>query len=229
MPQTEIVGEYFHREASRFDSIYEDDKSRLEKIIDALFRNVVRKRYKLAMERMGQMNGERILDVGCGSGRYSISAILSGAGEAVGIDLAQNMLELAREFSRKAGVADKCNWVHGDFLKSDAIKGEFDYILAMGFFDYISDPIPFVKLMGEHLKGTLIASFPKRWEFRNFIRKLRLTLFGCGVRYYTINEIRGLFSKAGLKKGNIEIRSLSRDYLVFYSGENDKNTRAVNG
>jgi cyclopropane fatty-acyl-phospholipid synthase-like methyltransferase len=222
VPQTEIVGEYFHREAERFDSIYEDKKGIIQRIIDKLFRGVVRKRFELTVARMGAMKGERVLDVGCGSGRYSMAAALNGAGEVIGVDLASNMLSLAREYSIKAGVKDKCKWLETDFLNCGEIEGDFDYIIAMGFFDYITDPVPFLSRMKMHLDGTLIASFPKRWEFRNFIRKMRLTLFGCGVRYYTISEIKELFSKADLKKGKMEIRILSRDYLVFYSGENDK-------
>jgi len=229
MPQTDTVGEYFHREARRFDSIYEDDKKPCQRIIDALFRGVVRRRYELTMERMGKMNGERILDVGCGSGRYSISAALAGAGEAIGIDLAPNMIALAEEYSQRAGVSDRCKWMKADFLVSDEIKGKFDYILAMGFFDYVSNPVAFLKKMKGLLKGTLIASFPKRWEARNFIRKVRLSIFGCGVRYYTSGEIKKIFASAGMKEGNLEIKILSRDYLVFYSGDDDKKTRAVNG
>jgi 2-polyprenyl-3-methyl-5-hydroxy-6-metoxy-1,4-benzoquinol methylase len=217
VPQIETVGEYFHKEAERFDSIYHEDKSSLEKLIDNLFRGVVRKRYELTMARMGSMNGERILDVGCGSGRYGISAALNGAGEIVGIDMAENMLNLAREYAKDAGVEAKCKWIKGEFLNNNEISGKFNFILAMGFFDYISDPEPFVSKMGELLDGTLIASFPKRWEVRNFIRKIRLTFFGCGVRYYTINEINQLFSRAGLDTQKLEIKNLSRDYLVYYS------------
>ena len=222
MPQIEDVGKYFHKEAQRFDSIYHENKSPIEKLIDSLFRAVVRKRYELTMARMGQMNGERILDIGCGSGRYGISAALQGAGEIVGIDMAENMLNLAREYSSGAGVDVKCRWIKGEFLANDEIAGKFDYIVAMGFFDYITNPEPFLSKMGELLDGTLIASFPKRWELRNFIRKVRLTLFGCGVRYYTENEIKRSFARAGLNSGNLEIRKLSRDYLVFYSSDNDK-------
>jgi cyclopropane fatty-acyl-phospholipid synthase-like methyltransferase len=219
--KTDTVGTYFHKEADRFDSIYKDDKGFIDRIIDTAFRGVVRKRFQLAMDRMGNMNGERILDIGCGSGRYGISAALQGAGEVIGIDLAENMLDLARKYSEDAGVSDKCKWIKSDFLKGEGIDGKFNYILAMGFFDYLSGPEPFLEKMGEYLSGTIIASFPKRWEFRNFIRKIRLTLFGCGVRYYTEPEIRRLFSKSGMNSGKLEIQSLSRDYLVFYSGDND--------
>jgi ubiquinone/menaquinone biosynthesis C-methylase UbiE len=217
--ETDKVGGYFQKEARRFDAIYDDRKGLLSSMIDRLFRQVVRERYRLTLERMGRMDGERVLDIGCGSGRYGISAAVQGAGEVTGIDLAGNMLDLAIQYSSDAGVSDKCKWIKGDFLAGEGLDGRFDFILAMGFFDYLPNPLPFLVKMGSVLDGTMIASFPKRWEFRNFIRKIRLTLFGCGVRYYTSGEIKELFSKAGLQDGKLEIRSLSRDYLVFYSGK----------
>jgi len=226
VPQIESVGDYFHKEAQRFDSIYHENKSTFEKLIDDLFRGVVRKRYELALERMGQMEGQRVLDIGCGSGRYGISAALRGAGEIFGIDIAENMLNLARGYASDACVDTKCKWIKGEFLDDTEIKGKFDFILAMGFFDYISNPEPFMKKIGHLLGGTLIASFPKRWELRNFIRKVRLTVCGCGVRFYSESEIRKLFANAGLNEGNLEIRRLSRDYLVFYSRDKGMNSGA---
>ncbi|QCX82850.1 Ubiquinone/menaquinone biosynthesis C-methyltransferase UbiE (plasmid) [Streptomyces sp. YIM 121038] len=51
-------------------------------------------------------SGDRILDVGCGTGSVSLSAarLATGAGSVVGVDISQSMVEFARINARNAGV-----------------------------------------------------------------------------------------------------------------------------
>ena len=49
--------------------------------------------------------GDRVLDVGCGTGNVAITAARSGA-SVVGLDVTPRMIELARESARLAGVTD---------------------------------------------------------------------------------------------------------------------------
>lgn len=56
--------------------------------------------------------GDRVLDVGCGTGNVALTARRSGA-SVVGIDITRNMLELARSSATLAGYED-IKWLEGD-------------------------------------------------------------------------------------------------------------------
>jgi len=99
----------------------------------------------------------RVLDVGCGSGRVGEQALAAGAGEYVGIDFSEPMIELAQK--RLARFGDSVHLLSGDFLTTP-LDGRFDVIMALGLFDYIEKPEPFARRMLELCSGTMIASFP---------------------------------------------------------------------
>jgi hypothetical protein len=69
------------------------------------------------------------------------------------------MLSLARERLERFG--PKVELVEGDFL-GKPLEGPFDVILALGLFDYTSEPERFAARMFELSSGAVVASFP-RW------------------------------------------------------------------
>ena len=72
--------------------------------------------------------GERVLDVGTGSGILGIGAILLGAGEVEGIDIDPTAVKVAKENAQLNGVADKFKIIVGDL--SDKATGKYDIIVA---------------------------------------------------------------------------------------------------
>ncbi|MDR0310919.1 MAG: 50S ribosomal protein L11 methyltransferase [Acidobacteriota bacterium] len=72
--------------------------------------------------------GERILDVGTGSGILSMAAIRLGAASALGIDNDPVAVECAREYARVNGFGGELELRVGDF--DDCAEGEFDVIVA---------------------------------------------------------------------------------------------------
>jgi 2-polyprenyl-3-methyl-5-hydroxy-6-metoxy-1,4-benzoquinol methylase len=204
------VRRYFDRGADRFDLIYRGDKGPLQRLTDRLFRGVVRQRFELILTRCGDVGGRRVLDVGCGSGRYSVELARRGA-EVVGIDPAPAMIRIATAAAGGAGVGDRCRFVQADFLSWQHPE-PFDIGLAIGLFDYVELPERFVSRLAGHVHGRVFCSFPVRWTARTPTRWLRLRLNGCPVHFYDRHRVESLFAPPEWAACRVD--RLSRDYLL---------------
>jgi hypothetical protein len=65
--------------------------------------------------------GEYHMDLGSGDGRTVITAAKRGA-TAVGVEYNANMVALARENAKQAGVADRATFIEGDLFEADLSK-----------------------------------------------------------------------------------------------------------
>lgn len=205
------VRDHFHADAQRFDAIYEDDKNAVSRWIDNVWRGVVRRRFDLTLEHLAPLAGKRVLDVGCGSGRYCLAFAERGAEYVLGVDFAAAMIDLANEYAQKAGVQAQCEFRAGKF--PDVVPdGVFDACTAMGFFDYINDPVPIISRMRELTRWKMVMSFPKSKEWRAPVRRMRFRLMGCPLFMYTESDVRKILGEAGIE--NYELISLDRDYIV---------------
>ena len=210
--RSEEVKRYFDgTAAARFDVIYHEDKRLFQKLVDRLFRDVVHRRFHLTFELCREIEGSRVLDIGCGSGRYAVEFARRGA-EVVGLDFSSTMVEMARRAAEAAGVADRCRFEVGNF-RDWCEPHHFDTCLAIGFFDYIEDPGIFLRKIHKIVQGQVVFSFPIRWTLRSLTRWMRLSLNGCPVFFYDQRQVVQLVEDAGWKSP--EVNRLSRDYLVY--------------
>jgi ubiquinone/menaquinone biosynthesis C-methylase UbiE len=81
------------------------------------------------MKLIGPLEGKRILDVGCGTGR-GITAFAQYASYAVGDDYSLDMLSYAR---RKAGGQANCGFVRSVAQQLPFSDGSFDVVTALNF------------------------------------------------------------------------------------------------
>ena len=156
---------YFDAEAERFDAIYRSDKGLTQRVVDRLFRTVIHRRFALTLELCGDVKGKRVLDVGCGSGRYAIELARRGA-EVVGLDFAPAMVEMSTQRASEAGLSDRCTFEVAEFLEW-CEPHHFDICLGIGFFDYIAEPQRFLAKMRQITEGQGVFSFPVRWTVRS--------------------------------------------------------------
>lgn len=219
MQAHDLVKSWFGREAARFDAIYESDKPLHQQLGDALFRRVILERFSLVLNAISAP-GRTILDVGTGPGRYPIELLKRGAERTLGIDIAPEMVEIARREAEQAGVGAKADWHVSEFLDwrgedADGALQQFDAVIAMGYFDYMADPEPQLAKMIRHCKGRVFASFPKRFELRTPLRILRFKLQNGFVRFYNRGEVVSLFRRVG-KLPYLSVVDLGRDYIAIY-------------
>ena len=114
-----------------------------------------------ALERLVQ-GGERVLDLGCGSGILSIAALRLGAKEAFACDIDDKCQDVAYENAALNGIgADTYTVQVGDILTNEALQaaigGGYDIVLANIVADVIIALAPAVRpLLAEH--GVFLCS-----------------------------------------------------------------------
>lgn len=115
-----------HREDSStrsWDAIADDWVAHAD---DNDYRNVLLK--PLALERMGDVRGARILDLGCGEGGYSRSLAAQGA-RVVGVDGSSTLIAVARRRATEAGL--EIEYVCANATSLDSLAQQsFDSVLA---------------------------------------------------------------------------------------------------
>lgn len=187
---------YWNREVNDFHSIYSRQKSKFATLLDQVFRKDMYERFVFTMEQSAPIEGRTFLDVGCGTGLYSLEYARRGAAHITGLDIAERMLEVCRRSAEREGLAERCEFVHSDLLEYDANR-TFDVSIGIGLFDYISEPLPVMRKMREVTTDRAIMAFPRLWTWRAPVRKARLALRDCPVFFYTKAAIASLVKEAG--------------------------------
>jgi SAM-dependent methyltransferase len=104
------------------------------------------------------IRGKRVIDFGCGEGAEAIEMALNGAGKVVGIDIRENLLDIARQNARAAGVENICSF---DLSTQEPA----DVIVSLDSFEHFADPAQVLSIIASLLKphGEVIASFGPTW------------------------------------------------------------------
>jgi len=192
------VKDYFEDIASDFDSYYESPRGIFDKIINAgLRRPGLLKRLKIALEASNPDQGKRILDIGCGSGKFVVECAKRGA-EVCGIDISREMIEIASHFCEN-------NKVEAELRIGDATeelpKG-FDICIALGVFEYFEDPKPVLENMfaSTNNGGKIIFSVPSLFTFQTPLRNVLLWYRDVKCYYYTKKRVMSLLDDFKFKE-----------------------------
>src|SRR4051812_20638779 len=112
MPKTDTmpqVRQFWNQIASDFDAIYTGQgKSALSRALDRILRKDIYERFDWVMKKAGDVRGKSICDIGCGSGRFVAEFAKNGVRRVLGVDVAPNMLKLAKQLVTDNGVAGPC-------------------------------------------------------------------------------------------------------------------------
>ena len=92
------------------------------------------------VERLKLARGERVLDVCCGSGASALPAaeIVGPDGAVVGVDLAENLLELARAKAKQHGLTN-IQFQSGDLMRLPFEEGSFDIVVCVFGIFFVPD------------------------------------------------------------------------------------------
>lgn len=106
----------------------------------------------------GHLNGQQIVDVGCGGGLLAESMAQEG-GKVTGIDLAEQSLQIARLHGYESGVSVDYQAVSAEDFAT-AHPGRFDVVTCMELLEHVPDPASIVRACGALAKpgGAVVFS-----------------------------------------------------------------------
>lgn len=123
------------------------------------------------------IEGEKILDVGCGVGTFAYQ-ISKKAKHVIGIDLLPTSIEIAKDFFQ----SDNLEFKVADLFEERFPDNSFDCILFLETIEHVDSPVAFLKEFHRILKpnGCLIVSTPNALSYQNLLRgmiSLMISLF----------------------------------------------------
>jgi 2-polyprenyl-3-methyl-5-hydroxy-6-metoxy-1,4-benzoquinol methylase len=88
--------------------------------------------------------GQRVLDVGCGVGRWSRLLARRGA-KVTALDLSPTMVAIARQRATAEGLQDRCRFIVQDLAAlsppEGGARGQYDLVLAVTVLQHIIEPL----------------------------------------------------------------------------------------
>ena len=191
---------FWNSEADTFQRIYTHKKSKFSNTLDQIFRKDMYERFQFTIANCEPIPGRTFLDVGCGNGLYDFELVRRGARKVVGLDIAEVMVGLCQKAAAEQNFDDRCTFIQTDLLEWNNAGAKFDVSFGIGLFDYISDPLPVLRRMRELSTDKAIMAFPRLWTWRAPVRKVRLTIKGCDVFFYSAARINKLMKDAGFSR-----------------------------
>jgi len=85
--------------------------------------------------QLPNLQGRRVIDLGCGYGWFCRYARMQGAAQVVGVDVSEKMLERARATTQDEGIA----YVRADLDRFDSGEAAFDLVYSSLTLHYLDD------------------------------------------------------------------------------------------
>ncbi len=154
-------------------------------------------RYPIPFIRLPDGKGERMLDVGCNWGRWSIAAAQKGY-RPVGLDPSLKAILAARRIALQLGL--EAQFIVGDSRFLPFESGCFDIGFSFGVFQHFSKANAKVSLheVGRVVKhdGEILMQMPNKFGIRSFYHQARRGFRegeGLEPRYWTPSELTAFF------------------------------------
>src|SRR5206468_11916264 len=134
---------------------------------------IYRKRLEIVLEWIDELaipGGEKVLEIGCGSGRCTVA--LAQRGYLVhAMDSVAGMVDSTRERVGQAGVKSSVSIGLGDAHNLAFTDGTFGLVLAIGVMPYLHSPQKALSEMARVLKpgGFLLFTAGNRWRLKRIL------------------------------------------------------------
>lgn len=126
--------------------------------------SVERGRKLIGLHALEGTKGIRYLDVGCAYGGAPIAMVEAGGELAVGFDVDERLIDLARRQAEARGVADRTEFMVRDITQAESVRelGKFDLITCIDVLEHVSDAAAAIRTLHSLLAhgATLVADVP---------------------------------------------------------------------
>jgi SAM-dependent methyltransferase len=112
---------------------------------------------QMGLDFFQKIQGKTVIDFGCGEGKEAIE-MAGYASRVIGVDMREEVLEVARQAANQAGVADRCL-----FVKSTTEPA--DIVVSLDAFEHFGNPGEILRIMASLLRpdGEVLVSFGPIW------------------------------------------------------------------
>ncbi len=150
-------------------------------------------KYPVIEKILNLKENEKILDVGCSQGLYTMNLAKKYNCDFTGIDLDDDAIKKANYDSKKLGL--NCNFYKGSIEQLPFKDDEFDKILCLDILEHIKDDENAVNELQRVLKnrGKLVISVPHKKSF-----------FIMNLPYNKVNHIKGGHVRRGYDFENLK-------------------------
>jgi ubiquinone/menaquinone biosynthesis C-methylase UbiE len=178
---------------------------------------------------LGIAAGERVLDVGCGSGAVTreIARRVGSQGLAVGIDPSPALLAVARELAQEAGCGDRVQFREGNALRLPFPDGSFDAVVCVTVLSHVpSGEAAIPELVRVLRSGGRLGVFDLDTDMTSFThpdraltrRIVAAASDATAVNGWLVRQLPLLFQRAGI----LDVRArgffpLETDLQSFYA------------
>lgn len=161
---------------------------------------------KAVLSAVGPVDGKRVLEIACGTGRFTTMLAERGA-DIIGLDISPAMLQQGRKNAHAAGVADHLEFMRGDAARLPFPDDHFETVVAMRFFHLADTPASFLAEMRRVAREQVVFDTFRRFSTRSVYN----WLLPMGSRLYSRTEVERLLAGAGL-----ELVSEEHDFVFPY-------------
>lgn len=156
---------------------------------------------RLMLELAGELQGRRVVDVGCGDGALACVMASRGA-DVAGVDPDPAMLAAAQSRAARAGV--RASFLEGRVEQLPFPDASVDVVVSVTVLCFVPDAAGAVREMARVLRpgGRLVIGELGRWNLWAALRRVRGWLGATtwqAARFRSAAELRALAEQAGLR------------------------------
>ncbi|XP_013184069.1 uncharacterized protein LOC106129915 [Amyelois transitella] len=150
----------------------------------------------------------KVLDVGSGLGGHSFLFAEKYGAEVLGLDLSENMLEIARKhLDKRPHLKDKVRFEFQDCTKIDYPENSFDLVYSRDALIHIRNKTELFKKIYKWLKPNgyvLFTDYVRGEDERMYTEEFKMYLKNRDYDMATITEYREVLEKSGFKRVQVE-------------------------